>query len=76
LVGGGQEAVTTRIRSGWKKFKEIAGLLCKRGMPLKMKGNMYKRYDRSALSYVAECWAMKVENVRRIKSMEMRMLRK
>jgi len=40
-----------------------------------MKGIMYKKYVRSALSYGAECWAMKVEDVRRIKSTEMRMLR-
>jgi len=25
-AGGMQEAVTARIRSGWKKFKEISGL--------------------------------------------------
>jgi len=27
-AGGVQEAVTARIRSGWKTFKEISGLLC------------------------------------------------
>jgi len=69
-VGGVQETVTTRIRSGWKKFKEISGLLSKRGLSLKIKGTMYKKYVRSA-----ECWAMKVEDVRRMKSTEMRMLR-
>jgi len=47
-VGGVQEAVTARIRSGWKKFK-ITGLLYKRGLSLKMKGTMYKEYVRSAL---------------------------
>jgi len=36
---------------------------------------MYKKYVRSALSYGAECWAMKVEDVGRINSTEMRMLR-
>jgi len=39
-----------------------------------MKGAMYKNYVRSALNYGAECWPMKVENVR-MKSTEMRMLR-
>jgi len=39
---------------------------------------MHKSYvrRRSALSYGAECWAMKVEDVRKMKSTEMRMLRK
>jgi len=40
-VGGVQEAVMARIRSGWKKLK-ISGLLCKRGLSLKMKGTTYK----------------------------------
>jgi len=60
--------------SGWKKFKEISGLLCNRGLSLKMKGTMYKKYVRSALSYGVECWAMKMDDVRRMKSTEMRML--
>jgi len=42
---------------------------------LKMKGTMYKTYVRSALSYGTECWAIKVKDVRRMKSTEMRMLR-
>jgi len=40
-----------------------------------MKGTMYKKYVRSALSYGAECWSMKMEDVRRMKSTEMRILR-
>jgi len=61
-VVGVQEAVTARIRSGWKKFKEISGLLCKRGLSLKMKRTIYKKYVRSAFG--AKCWAMKVKDVR------------
>jgi len=39
-----------------------------------MKGTMHKSYVRSAFSYGAECWAIKVEDVRRMKSTKMRML--
>jgi len=53
--GGVQEAVTARIRSGWKKFKEISGLLCKRGLSLKKKGAMYQKYVKSFVSYGVEC---------------------
>jgi len=43
---------------------------------LKMKGGaMCKKYVKSFVSYGAECWAMKVEDVKRMKSTEMRMLR-
>jgi len=36
---------------------------------------MYKKFVRSALSYGAECWSMKVKDAKRMKSTEMRMLR-
>jgi len=38
------------------------------------KRHYIQRYVRNALSYGAECWAMKVEDARRMKSTEMRML--
>ena len=31
-----QEAVTARIRCGWKKFRDIANVLCKKSLSLKM----------------------------------------
>ena len=34
--GGVQEAVTVRIRSKWKKYKDIASVLCKRVVALKL----------------------------------------
>ena len=33
--GGVQEAVTARIKFGWKKFKDIASVRCKRVVSLK-----------------------------------------
>jgi len=42
-------------------------------LSLRMRGTVYKKYARSASSYGAKCWA--VEDVGRVKSAEMRMLR-
>ena len=28
--GGVQEAVTARVRFGWKKFKDVASIMCER----------------------------------------------
>ena len=72
---GAQEAVTSRIRSVWKKFKEISNLICGRSMSLKVRGTLYKSYVRNALTYGAECWALKMEDERRLKTTEMRLLR-
>ena len=73
--GGVQKAVTSRIRSAWKKFKEVSNVVCGRSISLKVRGTLYKSYVRNALTYGAECWALKMEGERRLKTTEMRMLR-
>ena len=55
MEGGAQEAVTSRIRSAWKKFKEVANVICGRSISLKVRGALYKSYMRNALTYGAEC---------------------
>ena len=72
--GGAQEAVTSRIRSAWKKFKEVSNVICGRSISLKVRGTLYKSYVRNALTYGAECWALKMEDEKRLKTTEMRML--
>ena len=73
--GGAQEAVTSRTRSAGKKFKEVSNVICGRSISLKVRGTLYKSYVRNALTYGAECWALKMEDERRLKTTEMRMLR-
>ena len=70
-----QEAVTSRIRSAWKKFEEVSNVICGRSMSLKVRGTLYKSYVRNALTYGAECWALKMKDERRLKTTETRMLR-
>ena len=72
--GDAQEAVTSRIRSAWKKFEEISDVICGTSISLKVRGTLYKSYVRNALTYGAECWALKMEDERRLKTTEMRML--
>lgn len=73
--GDVRRATTTRIRAGWKKFRELWGVLCGRRLSLKLKGWLYKVCVRSVLCYGAECWAMKVADIKRMQTTEMRMLR-
>ena len=68
-------AVTTRIRAGWRKFRELSSVLCGRVLSLKLKGRLYKACVRSVMCYGAECWAMKIADSRRMQSTEMRMIR-
>ena len=70
-----QEAVNSRMRSAWKKLKDVSSILCKKDMSLRINEILYKSYVPSTLSYNAECWAMRREGERKPKVTEMRMLR-
>ena len=39
--GDADAAVTARIRSGWKHFRDMSGVLCRKGMSLRMKAELY-----------------------------------
>ena len=58
-TGGLEQAVATRVRAAWMKFRELGGILCMRGASLRMKGVVYKACVRSKLTYGAETWVMK-----------------
>ena len=62
--GGVEAAVAARVRVGWRKFKEISGMLCGRDVSMKIKGKLYKACVRSAMCYGAECWALRKEVTR------------
>ena len=54
-AGGGAEASSiTRVRTGWKKFRELLPLLTSRVILHKMKDNIYKACVRSAMLYSSE----------------------
>ena len=66
--GGGQEAVNARTRCGWKTFKEIASILRKRAVSLKLKKSINKSCVRRFLCYGAECWASKKQDKRKLQT--------
>jgi hypothetical protein len=74
MEGDSSTAVTARIRSAWKKFKEISGMLCGKGISLILKGKLYKACVRSVLCYGAESWALKKDDMRRLQHTQMRMI--
>ena len=65
-AGGGAESSTvTRVRSGWKKFREL--------LPLKVKGDA--ACICSVMLYGSEIWPIKVEESQRLHRNEMSMIR-
>ena len=58
--GGCDSAITTRVRSAWKKFREYLPILTGKGFSLKLKGKVYATCLRSCLMHGSETWPMKV----------------
>ena len=40
-TGGVEQAVATRVRAAWMKFRELGGILCTQGASLRMKGVVF-----------------------------------
>ena len=49
IEDGVQDGVTIRIRFEWKRFKDVADVLCKKGLWIKLRGLVYKMYIKNAL---------------------------
>ena len=51
--------MTHRIQSGWNNWKRVSGILCNRGIRLRVNdGEVYKTVVRPAMMYGAETWAV------------------
>ena len=66
-AGGCLSAVTARVRAGWKKFRELGGVLCGKKWSVRLKGRVYRTCVRTAMIYGSETWTMRKveENVLR-----------
>ena len=73
--GGCERAVAERVRKGWRKFKELSGILCNRRLGMKMRGVIYRTCVRTVMTYGCECWPIKKENEDTLKRAERRMIR-
>ena len=73
--GGVEEATRTRVKCAWGKFRELAPILTKRGVSLKIKGKIFKICVQRVLVYASETWALKVEDEQRLVRCENAMVR-
>ena len=46
-----RKTLTARIKSAWKRCKDVFCILCKKDMSLRIKTILYRSYVRSTLSY-------------------------
>ena len=73
-VGAGESSVA-RIRSGWKKFRELLPLLTSRVFSLRTRGRAFEACVRSVVLYGSETWPVKEEDLVRLERNDMRMVR-
>ena len=64
------------MRSAWGKFNELAPVLTKRGVSLKLKGKIYDACVQRVLVYGSETWAIKAEDLARLRRAERMMVRR
>ena len=74
--GGASEAVSARIGSAWKKFRELSGVLVgKQGLSLMQRGKICQCCVRPVLLYCCETWELTVVDETGLRGVEHRMIR-
>ena len=73
--GGSETDVNNRVKVAWAKWREVSGVMCDKKMPIKLKDNIYKTIVKPAMIYGSECWAVKKNDIQKLHTTEMRMLR-
>ena len=56
ILNGGESSLAsiTRVRYGWKKFRELSGILTSKKVALRLKGKVYGACVRSSMIYGSE----------------------
>ena len=74
--GGASEAVSTRIGSAWKKFRELSGVLVgKQRLSLKQRGKIYQCCVIPVSLYFCETWGLTVTDEARLRGLERCMIK-
>ena len=65
-AGGGCEiAVTTHVKTAWKKFRELLPVLTSRHLSYKTRGHVYSSCVQSAMFHASETWPQTNTNLQR-----------
>ena len=75
-AGGGCEmAVTTCVKTAWKKFREQLPVLTSRHLSYKTRGHVYSSCVRSAMLHASETWPLTKTNLQRLQRNDRAMIR-
>ena len=65
-TGGCFNAITARIGSAWKNFRDLLPVLSNKGISLRLRGHAYNACIRSILLYTSETWPAKADDINRL----------
>ena len=66
-LGGGCELSTTaRVKTAWKKFKNLLPVLSSRHLSFQTRGRVYSSCVRSAMLHASETWQLTKPNLQRL----------
>ena len=75
-AGGGCEiAVTTRVKTAWKKFRELLPVLTSRHLSYKTSDHVYSSCVRNAMLHASETWPLTKTNLQCLQRNDRAMIR-
>ena len=74
-VGGCELSTTTRVKTAWKKFKELLPVISSRHLTFKTRGRVYTSCVRSAMLHASETWPLTKPNLQRLQRNDRAMIR-
>ena len=66
--GGSRLASISRVGYGWKKFRELSGILTSKKVALRLKGKVYGACVQSSMIYGRKTWAVNAEQEAKLES--------
>ena len=74
-AGGCELSTTTRVKTTWKKFKELKPVLSSRHLSFKTRGRVYSSCVRSAMLHASETWPVTKPCLQRLQRNDRAMIR-
>ena len=74
-AGGSELSTTTRVKTAWKKFKELLPVLSSRHLSFKTRGRVYSLYVWSTMLHASETWPLARPNLLRLRRNDRAMIR-
>ena len=74
-AGGCELSTTTRVKTAWKKFKDLLPVLSSRHLSFKTRGHVYSSCVRSAMLHASETWPLTKPNLQHLQRNDRAMIR-